>query len=61
MEHRDWLASFGVEHLGAALSAQLRRVVVADLGESTDDGETPGDLVADMCCPPRWMRTPATL
>ena len=37
VEHRDRLARFGVEHLEAALSAQERRVVVADPGESTDD------------------------
>ena len=42
VEHRDRLARFGVEHLEAALSAQGRRVVVADPGESTDD------LVRDM-------------
>jgi Predicted site-specific integrase-resolvase len=42
VEHRDRLARFGVEHLEAALSAQGRRVVVADAGERTDD------LVRDM-------------
>lgn len=42
VEHRDRLARFGVEHLEAALSAQGRRVVVADSGETTDD------LVRDM-------------
>jgi putative resolvase len=42
VEHRDWLARFGVEHLEAALSAQGRRIVVADPGETTDD------LVRDM-------------
>jgi putative resolvase len=42
MEHRDRLAGFGVEHLQAALSAQGRRIVVADPGETTDD------LVRDM-------------
>jgi putative resolvase len=42
VEHRDRLARFGVEHLEAALSAQGRRIVVADPGESTDD------LVRDM-------------
>jgi putative resolvase len=42
VEHRDRLARFGVEHLEAALAAQGRRVVVADLGETTDD------LVRDM-------------
>ena len=42
VEHRDRLASFGVEHLEAALSAQGRRIVVADPGETTDD------LVRDM-------------
>ncbi|EUA17533.1 hypothetical protein I553_10591 [Mycobacterium xenopi 4042] len=30
VEHRDRLARFGVEHLEAALSAQGRRIVVAD-------------------------------
>lgn len=42
VEHRDRLARFGVEHLEAALSAQGRRIVV------TDDGETADDLVRDM-------------
>ncbi len=42
VEHRDRLARFGVEYLEAALSAQGRRVVVADPGEATDD------LVRDM-------------
>jgi putative resolvase len=37
VEHRDRLARFGVEHLGAALAAQGRRVLVADPGETTDD------------------------
>ena len=42
VEHRDRLARFGVQHLEAALSAQGRRIVVADPGETTDD------LVRDM-------------
>jgi putative resolvase len=42
VEHRDRLARFGVEHLEAALSAQGRRIVVADQGETVDD------LVRDM-------------
>ena len=42
VEHRDRLALFGVEHLGAALAAQGRRVLVADPGETADD------LVRDM-------------
>jgi putative resolvase len=42
VEHRDRLARFGVEHLEAALSAQGRRIVVADPAETTDD------LVRDM-------------
>jgi putative resolvase len=42
VEHRDRLARLGVEHLEAALSAQGRRIVVADPGETTDD------LVRDM-------------
>ncbi|RBM11037.1 IS607-like element IS1535 family transposase [Mycobacterium tuberculosis] len=42
VEHRDRLVRFGVEHLEAALSAQGRRIVVADPGETTDD------LVCDM-------------
>jgi putative resolvase len=37
VEHRDRLARFGVEHLEAALSAQNRRLVVADPGETMDD------------------------
>jgi putative resolvase len=42
VEHRDRLARFGVEYLEAALSAQARRLVVVDAGETTDD------LVRDM-------------
>ncbi len=42
VEHRDRLARFGVEQLEAALSAQGRRIVVADKGETEDD------LVRDM-------------
>jgi putative resolvase len=42
VEHRYRLARFGVEHLQAALSAQGRRIVIADPGETTDD------LVGDM-------------
>lgn len=42
VEHRDRLARFGVEHLEAALSAQGRRIIVADQGETVDD------LVGDM-------------
>jgi putative resolvase len=42
VEHGDRLARFGVEHLEAALSAQGRRIVVADPAETTDD------LVRDM-------------
>jgi len=42
VEHRDRLARFGVEQLEAALSAQGRRLVVVDPGESGDD------LVRDM-------------
>jgi putative resolvase len=41
-EHRDRLARFGVEHLEAALSAQGRRLVMIDPGETSDD------LVRDM-------------
>ena len=37
VEHRDRLARFGVEHLESALSAQGRRVVVADPSEMDDD------------------------
>jgi putative resolvase len=37
VEYRDRLARFGVGHLGAALAAQGRRVLVADPGETTDD------------------------
>jgi putative resolvase len=36
VEHRDPLARFGVQHLQAALAAQGRRIVVVDVGESTD-------------------------
>lgn len=42
VEHRDRLARFGVEHLEAALSAQGRKVIVVDQGETADD------LVRDM-------------
>jgi putative resolvase len=42
VEHRDRLARFGVEYLEAALSAQGRRLVVVDPGETSDD------LVRDM-------------
>ena len=44
VEHRDRLARFGVEHLGAALSAQGREILVVDEGE----GEVDDDLVRDM-------------
>lgn len=37
VEHRDRLARFGVENVEAALSAQGRRVMVADPGEMDDD------------------------
>ena len=39
VEYRDRLARFGVEHLEAALSAQGRRLVVVDPGETGDDLE----------------------
>lgn len=42
VEHWDWLARFGVEHLDAALAAPGRHLVVTDPGERTDD------LVRDM-------------
>jgi putative resolvase len=42
VEHRDRLARFGTEHLGAVLAAQGRRIVVVD------EGETDGDLVGEM-------------
>jgi putative resolvase len=42
VEHRDRLARFGVEQLEAALSAQGRRLVMIDPGETSDD------LVGDM-------------
>ena len=42
VKHRDRLARFGVEYLEAALSAQGRRIVV------TDEGETDDDLVRDV-------------
>jgi putative resolvase len=37
VEHRDRLARLGVKQLQAALSAQGRRLVVADPGEAIDD------------------------
>jgi putative resolvase len=49
VEHRDRLACFGVEHLGAALAAQGRRVLVADPGETADD------LAGDMIEVLTWM------
>jgi putative resolvase len=42
VERRDRLARFGVEQLEAALSAQGRRLVVVDAGETTEE------LVRDM-------------
>ncbi|MGE2689063.1 IS607 family transposase [Mycolicibacterium pulveris] len=42
VQHRDRLARFGVEYLEAALSAQGRKVIVIDQGETADD------LVGDM-------------
>lgn len=42
VEHRDRLARFGVEHLGAALSAQGR------MGLFVDEGEVDDDLVREM-------------
>jgi putative resolvase len=42
VERRDRLARFGVEHLEAALSAQGRRLVLIESGETSDD------LVRDM-------------
>ena len=50
VEHRGRLARFGVEYLEAALSAQERRVVVADPGETAED--LVGDvieIVTSMC------------
>jgi putative resolvase len=46
--HRDRLARFGVEHLQAALSAQGRRIVVADDSDTTDD--LIGDMVEVLTC-----------
>jgi putative resolvase len=43
VEHRDRLGRFGVEQVQAALSAHGRRVLVADMGEATD--ELVGDMV----------------
>jgi putative resolvase len=37
VEHRDRLARYGVEHLGAALSAQGRAIVVVDEGDDDTD------------------------
>lgn len=37
VEYRGRLACFGVEYLEAALSAQGRRIVVVDEGETVDD------------------------
>jgi putative resolvase len=42
VQHRDRLARFGAGHLGAALPAQGRRIVVVDAGEVDDD------LIRDM-------------
>ena len=49
VEHRDRLARFGVGHLEAALSAQGRRIVVADAGEVDDD------LIRDMTGVLTWF------
>jgi putative resolvase len=46
VEHRGRLARFGVELLEAALSAQGRKLVVVDPGETSDD--LVGDMVGDM-------------
>jgi putative resolvase len=47
VEHRDRLARFGVEQVGAVLAAQGRRIVVADPGETT------GGVVRDVT----WVLT----
>jgi putative resolvase len=49
VEHGDRLARFGVEHLGAVLAAQGRRVLVAG------PGGTAGDLAGDMVEVLIWM------
>jgi putative resolvase len=46
VEDRDRLARFGVEQVGAALAARVRRIVVADRGD------TAGDLLRDLT----WVR-----
>jgi len=43
VEHRDRLARFGVEYLEAALSAQGRKLVVVEPGETSDD--LMGDMI----------------
>jgi putative resolvase len=43
MQRRDGLAWLGVEHLCAALAGQLRRIVVVEDTESTDD--VVGDMI----------------
>jgi putative resolvase len=51
--HRDRSARFGVEHLAAVLSARVRRIVVADAGQRTDDlVRAVIEVLTSMCA--RW-------
>jgi predicted site-specific integrase-resolvase len=70
VEHRDWLARFGVEYVEAVLSASGRRLLVVDPGEVDDDlvrdvTEILTSLCARLCgsglerckeTSPRWVR-----
>ena len=57
VEHRDRLARLGVEQLRAALSGQGRGIVVADLGESTDDVVCDMiEVLTSMCARPYGRR-----
>ena len=50
VENRDRLARFAREHLHAALAAYVRRIVVVDDGETTDDlVRDTIELLASMC------------
>lgn len=50
VEHREWLARFGVEHLGAVLSVSGRRLVVLDPAGTADDVvRDVTEVLASMC------------
>ncbi|MFG2946286.1 IS607 family transposase [Streptomyces adustus] len=50
VEHRDWLARFGIEHLEAVLFASRRRLVVLDPIETAEDGvRDVTEVLTSMC------------